>query len=91
MVTRQLVDDTIFLLTANGDPATYRLFMERLTLVAANPGRAYSVMSALSTFAIRLILAPPAPGSTPDQVIQEWRDFMDSIADRVTDQFEGDR
>lgn len=85
--TSQVIDDTIFLLTAN-HPATHGLYRERLLEVAADPGRAYSAMSALSTCAMRMILAPPEPGTPPEVVIQQWRSFMSSMADQVVDRFE---
>lgn len=80
--TRAVTDDTIFLLTAN-NPSTFRLYQERLLEVAHHPARAYSAMSALSTFAMRLIVAPPEPGTPPETVIQDWRAFLDGLAAQV--------
>jgi len=80
--TRAVTDDTIFLLTAN-DPSTFRLYQERLLEVAHHPARAYSALSALSTFAVGLILAPPAPGTSRDEVIQDWRGFLDAMSAQV--------
>lgn len=87
-VSAQVVDDTIFLLTAN-NTETFALFRERLLEVAADPNRAYSTMSALSTCAMRMVLAPPEPGTPPEQVIQEWRAFMSSMAEQIAARFEG--
>lgn len=86
-VTARVVDDTIFLLTAN-NAETFGLYRERLLEVAADPGRAYSALSSLSTCAMRMILSPPDPGTPPEQVIQEWRAFMSSMADAVVVRFE---